>query len=299
MGKSKSIGKPNRILLYCKSKKRSISIPHEKQSLTQINESNFGTLFKSLIDNRTYTPVYPECLIISQGNAKNSNQKTFLGENKIISMPNFSIFFNCNIFSKAINDRSNPMYKYLTFSTPSSTTIQSNTTGSISIKCHGKGKAISKATTNNPIIFDNDIEQKVMQSEVPLVSMFTATEVSFVSVDINNKPRIFDSINFSSTKIMVEDNNPPSGLSGSSSSNGAGMKSLKLTIQKNAYIEQLLSFNDKVVKDISGLPSGIVFTKKYLKGSPTISGKYNILIKFSDNSCIPGIIIVTQMHRKL
>jgi hypothetical protein len=299
MAKSRSICKPDVALIYSKTKRRSMSIPTDNQTLLKNTESVLSVLFRSILDKNVSLPIYPDCTIISNGNAKQSNVKTILSWNRIISDPDFSIFFNCNIYSKSINDTTNPIYKYLYFTNPASTTIQSVNKGATILKSHGNGKALSTTLCRDTIIFPNDIDKRVIESKPPLLSTFIRTEVSFVSTDISNIPKISDSVGFSSINLTVEDDNPPSGISGSSSS-GTSMKSLKLTIQKNSYIEHLFSFGNNIfIKDISGLPSGIIFAKNYLKGSPTISGKYSILIKLSDNSSIPGTIIVTQMHRKL
>lgn len=130
-------------------------------------------------------------------------------------------------------------------------------------------------------------------------SFFLNNAEIFIMSEHSLIPVLTDWINYPSITILSEDSRPPSGLSGSSTGGGEGMKNFRLIVQKNAYMEYALEFNNKVISSITGLPSGMIFDKSYLKGSPNVSGRYNISIKFIDNTSIPGTIIVTQIHRKL
>ena len=126
-------------------------------------------------------------------------------------------------------------------------------------------------------------------------NIFKANELNIMVENI--VPNSFNAkLNIQPITIPVEDYKPPD--IGSISAGGS-LKGFRLVIQKLSYLEQYLSFNDKTIKDIMGLPQGMVYENGYLKGSPTISGKFNINIKMDDNSSMPGLIIVTQVPRYL
>ena len=96
--------------------------------------------------------------------------------------------------------------------------------------------------------------------------------------------------------ISVEDYKPP--VIGTVS-NGGGLKGFRMVLQKQSYYEQYLSFTDGSVKDITGLPMGMIFDGSYLKGTPTISGRFAITIRLDNNSVISGLLIVSQVPRHL
>lgn len=98
--------------------------------------------------------------------------------------------------------------------------------------------------------------------------------------------------------VNIEDYKPPNTTS-SAFSGGGGLKGFRIVIQKNSYFEQYLSFSTGSVIDITALPSGMVFENGYLKGAPTMSGDFAINIKMDDNTCLSGLLIVTQVPREL
>lgn len=97
--------------------------------------------------------------------------------------------------------------------------------------------------------------------------------------------------------VNVEDYKPPT--TGGATSSGEGLKGFRIVFQKFSYYEQSLSFTDCSVKDILGLPLGMVFENGYLKGSPLVSGDFPITLKLDNNTSLSGLMVVTPLPREL
>jgi hypothetical protein len=101
---------------------------------------------------------------------------------------------------------------------------------------------------------------------------------------------------FKSISVNVQDYRPPNIGGGAI---GGGLKNMILTAQKNAFFEILLSFQDRTVREVTGLPNGLVFELGRIKGVPIYSGQYPITIKLDNGSTVAGIINVSHLPREL
>ncbi|NMM62373.1 hypothetical protein HBE96_06660 [Clostridium sp. P21] len=77
------------------------------------------------------------------------------------------------------------------------------------------------------------------------------------------------------------------------------MKDFKIVAQKYSYIEYDMDFEENTIKNIEGLPQGMIFDKNCLKGTPMISGNFLISIQLNNGTIISGLIIVPQLPRQL
>lgn len=106
--------------------------------------------------------------------------------------------------------------------------------------------------------------------------------------------------NFKSVSVLVEDSKPPQGVNGAGSGGNGGLQRFRLVMQKEAYFECLMQIYDVSVVGMQGLPTGINYYEDgYLRGTPTISGKYFVTMLLSDNTSVEGVIEVTKLYRKL
>jgi hypothetical protein len=104
-----------------------------------------------------------------------------------------------------------------------------------------------------------------------------------------------DTLDIPPITMIINDLIPPTGKA----SNDGGLKSFRIVIQKQSYFEQFLSFSNNDIISVDGLPQGIRYENGYIRGSATLSGKYNIIINFSDNTVLTGLLIVTPLQRVL
>jgi hypothetical protein len=104
-----------------------------------------------------------------------------------------------------------------------------------------------------------------------------------------------DTIDIPPVTMIINDLTPQTGKQ----TNDGGLKSFRIVIQKQSYFEQFLSFSNTDVVSVDGLPQGIVYQDGYIKGSAKLSGKYGVIINFSDNKVLTGTLIVTALPRTL
>lgn len=83
-----------------------------------------------------------------------------------------------------------------------------------------------------------------------------------------------------------------------SQSIGMNIKDLKITYQKNSFIELKINF-DKEIKEISGLPQDLILYDNYIKGVIQRAGQYLINIHFKDNTDYKFILEVPNLQRVL
>lgn len=102
-------------------------------------------------------------------------------------------------------------------------------------------------------------------------------------------------LNMQPATTIVESLLPPGGNSGIG--NG-GLKFFKLVAQKFSYFEYEMKLNNEI-KNVIGLPYGLVFFEGKIQGSPLISGLYNITIDLGDNNSFNGQILVPELPRNL
>lgn len=74
------------------------------------------------------------------------------------------------------------------------------------------------------------------------------------------------------------------------------IKTIKVTCQKNSFIELKIDF-DKNVKEVIGLPQDMSLEKGYIKGTPKKSGDYLVIITFTDDSSYKFNINVPNLKR--
>lgn len=74
------------------------------------------------------------------------------------------------------------------------------------------------------------------------------------------------------------------------------IKTIKVTCQKNSFIELKMDF-DKNVKEVIGLPQDMLLEKGYIKGTPKKSGDYLVIITFTDDSSYKFNINVPNLKR--
>lgn len=106
----------------------------------------------------------------------------------------------------------------------------------------------------------------------------------------------FGTINVTPVSINVENYRPP--IFSNTGSN-SGMKNIRIVVQKGSFVEINIDFENAIVKEIQGLPKGLIFEKKYLKGSPILSGKYPITLALDNGFNLEGLIVVPELPRRL
>jgi len=77
------------------------------------------------------------------------------------------------------------------------------------------------------------------------------------------------------------------------------IKDFSIVAQKYSYIEYYIGFNKNTIKNVTGLPQGMVFNKDCLKGTPMISGDHLITIELDSKTIIRGILKVPRLPRQL
>ncbi|GAA0082345.1 hypothetical protein LAV60_07335 [Clostridium sporogenes] len=122
--------------------------------------------------------------------------------------------------------------------------------------------------------------------------------------NINNKIVAKDNnIVIKSSDIMIKYYVPYSGnilKCNEEKTNAEGkIKDFRIVAQKYSYIEYHLGFDKNIIEDIKGLPQGMIFDKKCLKGTPMISGDYLINIKLNNGTIVKGILKVPRLPRQL
>jgi hypothetical protein len=225
---------------------------------------------------------------------KNYNQ------NQITVSSKTSPLMSCVINAKNKTSDNKQFLKYLWFRDEQKSVYACNVlaydAGTTKITQSGNSNALCypvKRKDNIMTVIENKIRN-------PILVTFK-DESKFVIKDLeimveNIVPNNFNAkLNIQPLYIPVEDYKPPDI---GNITTGGSLKGFRLVMQKLAYMEQYLSFYDKSIKDITGLPQGLFYENGYLKGSPNISGKFNINIKFDDNTSMPGLIVVTQVPRE-
>jgi hypothetical protein len=235
-----------------------------------------------------------ECTFNIQ-NGKRDPLKFQLIQTASMSVSMGSTFFPLNINVYDASDTSNKMLKYLVKNTKS-ITLNVNQYKQVPVNiADGRSIATSTKQYHNKFILDRALPLTVFNRNKDEVRL----NINDLYMPVENKTLASTSkttLNIQPLFIPVEDYKPPTI---GTATTGGSLKGFRLEMQKYAYMEQYLSFNDKTVADITGLPSGMVFENGYLKGSPLVSGKFNINIKMTDNTAMPGLLIVSQVPRNL
>lgn len=94
----------------------------------------------------------------------------------------------------------------------------------------------------------------------------------------------------------VSDYRPPMAGNGSG---GNGLDFIRISAQKNAYVELLLNFTDNKIIDILGLPEGLYMEHSVIKGTSKISGNFPLSIILDNNSILKALLIVPELPRIL
>lgn len=96
--------------------------------------------------------------------------------------------------------------------------------------------------------------------------------------------------------VSVEDYKPPSiGANGS----GSGLKDVKFVMQKKSFSEIILNFTETKIIEVIGLPQGVIFDKKTLKGTPLVAGNFPLQFKFENGNIMEGYLVVPNIPRTL
>lgn len=209
-------------------------------------------------------------------------------------------FFNCVLDVIDNSDDHDKFLKYLFFRN------EQNESYLKYIPIDYKGtESITESKSSYSISINKERTDKIemhIQEPIKPIPVYTKDQIRLITRDLNimcenNIANSFNSkVNIQPIYITVEDYKQPTiGVVTA----GGSLTGFKITVQKLSYIEQTLSFEDKTVLSITGLPQGMTYENGKLKGSPTVSGKYAITINMDDATVMSGLIVVTQVPRKL
>lgn len=120
--------------------------------------------------------------------------------------------------------------------------------------------------------------------------------VSVLSKD--KRQQDFSVVNrFKQAKMIVATKVPVD--TGNGSAAGDGLQNLNLELQPLSYVNIKLDFSTFQVESIVGLPPGLKLENGAIKGSPVISGDYQVKLLLNNGTYIPGQIKVHVLDRKL
>lgn len=149
-------------------------------------------------------------------------------------------------------------------------------------------KAKVKATFDDIQLPAISAQSQIFKNQYKLNSINTVVE------DKTNKAATSQSMTIPALMVNVEDYKAPTWNATGTTGN---IKDFKFVIQKNTFVEINMNFADSKLVDCAGLPEGMFIEKTYLKGVPTLSGKYAINIKLDNGSVLSGLIIVPNVQR--
>ncbi len=128
---------------------------------------------------------------------------------------------------------------------------------------------------------------------------FNKFSTSTLIYDNTIKPKTTEYF-FNGVDVLVENyKNPVIGGFESNKDIIGNIKDIKITCQKNSFIEIKVDFDKLQVVSITNLPQGLNFENNHIKGVPKKSGVFDVIFELSDESIWECTFLVPALQRLL
>ena len=155
---------------------------------------------------------------------------------------------------------------------------------------------IAKVTNKSKNVFSPARLTPVETQVQVLNNKYILPVASRLIVDKTNKAETSNgAMNILPITVNVEDYKAPSWNQTGTTGN---IKGFKFVIQKESFVELNMNFTDSKIVEAIGIPDGMFLEKNYIKGVPTLAGKYAVGLKLDNGSVLSGMLVVPNVPRE-